>query len=224
MTWPVCPYWWNICIPLSQPTLCLPYNDAITPFIKSRWEANLPHVGVSCKLQRWFGKKPHQWEHLVCFGPSRQSWEKAATPGPRPHSANPGRASAEDSLLSSSLSPPTLMSLALFCFPTFYICLLTVHRGTGTPKGPPFYRIKRCHAQTLVLKSHYRTNYTCWYDGGMPVVCHYSQSLPKSLVGADLFQRQSTKCKDLNASSAGTDFFKINFYFILEYSWFTMLC
>lgn len=132
----------------------------------------------------WFGKKPHQWEHLVCFCPSRQDWEKAATLGPQPHSANLGRASAEDSLLSSSLSPPTLMSLALFCFPTCYICLLTVHRGTGTPKGPPFYRIKRCQAQTLVLKSHYRTNYTCWYDGGIPVVCHCSQSLPKSRVGS----------------------------------------
>ena len=150
--WPIWPYRGNLCISLCQSAFHPFYKDVITPLRKSRWEASLPCTGVSCKLQRWFGKKPHQWERLGCSNPSQKAWGAVATPGP-----------TQPSWVQH------LLSLASFCFPT-YIDWQKRQVSESEWNVPLCYGTKRCQALTLILKSHYSTIYTCWYDGAIPVL------------------------------------------------------
>ena len=133
--WPVWPHRGNLCISLCQSALHPFYKDVITPLRKSRWEASLPWTGVSCKLQQWFGKKPHQWESLGCSNPSQRG---GGHPGA--HSAKLGAASA--------VSLPTLMSLASFCFPT-YIYWQKHQVSESEWNVPLCYGTKRCQGTNL---------------------------------------------------------------------------
>ena len=149
------------CISLSQPALHPFCKDVITPLRKNRWEASLPWTGVSCKLQWWFGKKPHQWEHVGCSNPSQKAWGAMATPGPT-------QPSWVQHLL--FLRPPWC-HWPHFASPPTFTDIAQKRQDSGSEWNVPLcYGTKCCQALTLILKNHCSTIYTCWYDGAISVL------------------------------------------------------
>ena len=186
--WLIWPHRGNLCISISQSALHPPYKDVITPLRKSRWDTGLPWTGVNCKLQRWFGKKSDQWERLGCSNPSQKDWGMVATPGPLSQAG-----------CSICCFPAHLNVTGLILLPHLHFTDIAQKRWDPESEWNVSlcYGTKHCQALTLILKNHYSTIHTCWYDGAIPVVC--SRSLPKSPMGADLFQKQSTKYNNWNA-------------------------